>query len=301
MFDTRKNPVTPADTEGASRVFGLRLLPAAIALASTALHFDQDPGEVQIGHNVASFRGATLQVYAGETLADLSTVRAARVAALHPPTNQIRLYLVERAPALTSADEGPITDAEIEEAIHPTAAANKDYTVLGQVAFARSGTDYTLTIDHVSRSYGADADLKDATANAAYAWSPTGGNADGRFIPGPVLEVVKNATEWANGDLITNYPINFHGRIRRLVRITEVTIAGAGAACAVNAEIGTTDVTGLSVASTLADAAGTVATDEPTTYPMVKPGDTVSLEMSGATAGSGGRSRFRLEFEQLVG
>lgn len=300
MLDSRHSPVTPADTEGAYRVYGLRLLPAAIALAAAALHFDYNPGEVQLGHRVASFRGGTKQVYSGSSLADLSTVRAALVAALHPPSDQIRLYLVERAPALTTADAGAITDTEIEAAIHATATANKDYTVLGQVAFARSGTAYTLTIDHLSRTFYVDADRKD-TSTAAYAWSPTGGNADGRFVPGPVLEVVANATEWANVDLVTDYPINFHGRIRRLVRITEVVIAGAGAVVNVNAEIGTTDVTGLTVASTLADAKGTVATDEPTTYAIVKPGDVVSLEMSGATAGSSGRARFRLEFEQLVG
>lgn len=299
MFDTRKNPVTPADTEGAVRVFGLRLHAAAIALAAAALWFDYDPGEVQIGHRVAAVRGGSLQVYAGSSLADLSTVRAALVAAYHPPSDQVRLYLVQRAPALTAADAGAITDTEIEAAIHATAAANKDYTVIGQVAFARSGTAYTLAVDHLSRSYAVELDRK-TTSTADYAWSPTGGNADGRFIPGPVLEVVSNATEWANGDLVTDYPINFHGRIRRLVRITEVAIAGAGAVCAVNAEVGTTDVTGLSVASTLADAKGTVATDEPTTYTVVKPGDVVSLEMSGATAGTSGRARFRLEFEQLV-
>ena len=299
-FDTRKNPVTAADTEGAVRVFGFRLHAAAIALAAAALYFDYDPGEVQIGHRVAAFRGGTAQVYAGSSLADLSTVRAALVAAYHPPSDKFRLYLVERAPALTTADAGPITDAEIEAEIHPTAAESSDYTVIGQVAFARSGTSYTLTIDHLSRSYGVDVDLKQ-TSTTAYAWSPTGGNADGRFIPGPVLEVVSNATEWANNDLVTDFPINFHGRIRRLVRLTEVVIAGSGAAFTVGVEIGSTAVTGLSVSSALADARGSVASDEPTTYPMVKPGDVVSLVGSSATAGSSGRARYRLEFEQLVG
>jgi len=192
----------------------------------------------------------------------------------------------------------PITDAEIEGEIHPTAAESSDYTVIGQVAFARSGTSYTLTIDHLSRSYGVDVDLKQ-TSTTAYAWSPTGGNADGRFIPGPVLEVVSNATEWANADLVTDFPINFYGRIRRLVRITEVVIAGAGAVMNVGAEVGSTAVTGLTVASTLADARGTVAQDEPTAPAIVKPGDVVSLIGSGATAGSSGRARFRLEFEVL--
>lgn len=297
LSDTRRTPTDPSDNSGKIELHGLRLVPAhGVVLAAASLFVSFTPGEAVFGHNVTQHRGAILQANAGNTLSDAHELHAAVVAYHNPLTHRTTIAIVDRAEDATG-EGSPITGAEIEEVLPARVVAEKAYTLLGAVKWVRAGSAITMTIDHTARSYGVIDEWKASEGNEDF--TPDASYLDGAWIPGPAIEVVVNATEFANADLVTDFPINFYGRIRRLVRITEVVIAGAGAVMNVGAEVGSTAVTGLTVASTLADARGTVAQDEPTAPAIVKPGDVVSLIGSGATAGSSGRARFRLEFEVL--
>lgn len=299
--DTRQFQVTPSDTGGQIRAIGLRLVPpSTVVLAAALLAVSLTPGEVAIGHDVTQHRGSVQIVNEGGTLSDGSEIHAAVIAYHNPATHRNVIAVVERDEE-DAGDGVPITDAEIEAAIPAASASGKLYTVLGAAKFSRSGSNITLTIDHVARSYGVDPTIKATTAGSEDPLPSEASWYDGHFAPGPVLEVTVDATAFANADLITDYPVGFYGRIARIVRITEVTIAGAGAVMDVGVEADGDVVAGLSVASTLADAKGSVATDVSAAPTYVRPGSLVSLVGSGATAGSGGRARFRLEFEHLVG
>lgn len=297
MSDTRLTPTDPSDNSGKVELHGLRLIPAhSVVLAAASLFLAFTPGEAVFGHNVSQHRGGVLQANAGNTLTDAHEVHAAVVAFHNPITHRTGIALVDRAEEDTG-DGVPITDTEIEAALPARVAAGKLYTLLGRAKWVRAGAVITLTLDHVARTYGVIEEWKPTEGNQDF--TPAASYVDGTWAPGPSIEVVANATEWANGDLVTDFPVNFYGRIRRLVALTEVVIAGAGSTVTVGVEIGATAVTGLSVACALSSAKGAVTSDEPTAPANVIPGDVVTLIASAATAGSSGRVRFRLEFDVL--
>ena len=297
-IDTGGNLPTAHDSAGHFRAFGMLLVPRHIALSSTALHFQVTPGFVQIGHRVCQFRGKQYQPNSGNTLADGDDICSALVA-YEKNGAIVLLHVVGTAD--TTADVVPVTDAEIEAALPSTPAyivEDRRWVVVGRSRYSRSGSTITMTLDNTSRPFNVDEDVKLSTTDQGFA--PSGG--DGYYIPGPVVRVSTLATDWANGDLVTNLPIDFHGRIVGLRATTEVVVAGAGATITVNAEVGTTDVAGLSLTAATAtpSAKGLVQTDTPTAPVVVAPGDTVSLEGASATSGSSGRVVFELLFETLV-
>jgi len=294
--DSRRNPVTASESAGTVRAFGLRVVPALLALSATELFVQVEPGEVVIDHAVGQLRGQALQINAGNTLTDGKEIRAAIVAYVHPVTRFAGVAAVELE-EVTTGDGADVTDAEIEAVIPVAIAAAKAYTVLAQVVFSRSGSAITLTIDHTARTFGVDAAQKEIETHEDF--TPPATWTGGAWVPGPTIHVSIDAADFGNKDYLTDYPIDFYGRIVKLRRVTERTIAGAGAVTNVGIEIGTTALSGASVASTLADATGSVASDEPTAPGIVKPGDVVSLVGSGSTAGSGGRARFEIVTQVL--
>lgn len=104
------------------------------------------------------------------------------------------------------------------------------------------------------------------------------------------------------GDVVTNVPLQGHGKITQVVAVVTTVGAGAGATRAFNLEIGNpgTNVTGGVVTLTLAGTAavGTVVAGTAiTANNEFSDGDVVSLEVAGGTVFTGGEVVFLITVE----
>ena len=91
----------------------------------------------------------------------------------------------------------------------------------------------------------------------------------------------------ASGDLVTTFPLNFKGAISALRAVVTKAGTGAGASVTINAEIGTTDLTGGVVTATLAGTAtvgAVLAGTAVTGTNKFSSGDTLSIETVVGTA-----------------
>lgn len=96
------------------------------------------------------------------------------------------------------------------------------------------------------------------------------------------------------GDVVTNLPLQGHGKITQFVLVVTAPGAGAGATRAFNLEIGSpgTNVTGGVVTATLANTAtegAVIASTAITANNTFNDGDVLSIEVAGGTVFTGGR------------
>lgn len=296
MLDDTRQETLQSPRRGIG-LMGLRLLPIIAVLTSTDLAVAHEPGVAVVDGKVQEFAGdGDLPCYAGETLADGSSVTCAVVATYSPLTDRISILVVDGTAATTGSQVAP-TDAQIEAALADDA---NPYTLLGTVTFSRSGTVVTCSIDHTARSFGVATDGKACAAAAAEDW------ADSTLFEHAVTQAFSvDAADIANGDVVTEHPVPaFHGKIGAWRAVCEKAISTDAKTATLNLEIGTTNVAGTSTAYAGTKALGVVtALTAPTAGSATAefaPGDTFSIEASSVTAFVEGRVRIEVDFYRKV-
>lgn len=287
---------------------GLFLIPAMLALASNDLGISVTPGDVVIDDHVFHVNGReNLAVNDGNTLSASSEVYADVVAYWNPDVGAGFVKVVDGSEALTSVGADAPTDAEVDEAVGSDNDGNPyPWIRLGRVKFARdSGTVITIEeIDHGVRPFGVTTARKAAgTASAAHETDLVGADAELYEFSHTEAISVDLADVTGAGDILTNKPCPlFYGKIGGIRGVVEKAVTTAAKLMDVNAEIGTTNLTGGVVALTSAAAtpigkviAGTAITGNNT----FKPGDTWSLEAANVTAFAEGRARIEVDFYRL--
>lgn len=279
---------------------GCFLIPAMLALASNDLGVSITPGVVVLDDHAFQFGGREdVAIYDGSTLADLSEVYADVVAYWNETTATGQVIAVDGTAALTSAGAEPPTDAEIEAAMPDPDFA---WVRLGRVKFTRSGSTITMAeIDHGVRPLEITTDRKAAgLASSSHENAPIASPQLYRYLGDLSFDV--DAADLANGDVITNYPLPLiHGKIGRFRAVVTKAITTGAKAATLNLEIGTTNLTGGTIALAGAYALGAVVASAAITGgDTFKPGDTLSVEASAVTAFIEGRVKIVVELYELV-
>lgn len=301
--DTRQESYTPPQLVMA--LVGLLLVPRHGVQAAADLALDMTPGVAIIGDRGFQSVGRNdLAINAGETLSDLSEVVSTSVFYWNPATDGVHMIIVDGAEALTSAGAVAPTDTEIEAAIPPDSV----YTLGNTCQFSRSGSAITLdwikTVD--VRSYGVATSTKlGGTVRQGMQEIDVIGsditNGQGYYEPGPTIRITRAASAIANGDLLTDFPLHFHGRIHRAYVICEVPITTAGKTTSLAVELDTTPVPGLALVYAGVKSMGAVELFvAPSGAAHFHPGQTLTITAAATTTFTQGDVSIVIETEKLI-
>jgi len=284
--------------EPTRQIKGAYVVPTRIALLAALLTVAVTPGILITDDHDEHYSGEeVVTCYAGETLADASEIISSVVCYYNPLMNRHTVTVVDGVVALTSAGAVVKTLAEIAAALPD---ASWPFSVLADVKFARSGTDVTIEdLDTSRRWKGIDPRAGQSSSHASDLLVLD----RGFYRPAAPIVIRRDADAIANGDLLTDYPLDFYGRVRGHKVICDEAITTAGKTATLGAEIGAVAVGGMATAL-----AGTKALGEVTslTAPtgggtdVFKPGDTLSMVASSVTAFVEGAVTYIVELEELV-
>ncbi len=303
LDDTRQESYTPPQLVMA--LFGLMLVPRNHIQVAADLALGVTPGVAIMGDIGFQCVGRNdLAINAGQTLSDLSQVVSTTVFYWNPATDGVHLIVVDGAEALTATGAVAPTEAEIVAAIPPGSV----YTLGNTCRFSRSGS--AITLDWIKtadvRSYGvATATKVGGTVRQGMQEIDVIGanltNGDGYYEPGPTIRITRAAAAIADGDLLTDFPLHFHGRVHRAYVICEVPITTAAKTTTLAVELGTTPIPGLSLVYAGAKALGAVEElAGPTTQVVFHPGDSLTITAAATTAFIEGSVSIVIETETLV-
>lgn len=284
--------------ERASRAEGCTLRPSRTTLAADALVIDVLPGVLVIDDHPVVYAGVeALDCNEGLTLSALSEQWTAVVAYWNEATSEAHVIAVPGAEALSTAGASQPDDdaiaAELPDASYP-------FVVLGAVKFKQTASAlYVDEIDHLSRSFGVFSSSKIAAASAT---SPHRADGDGAvYRLHSKVRITRDAADIADGDLLTNYPLDFYGKVGGGRVICEKAITTAAKNTSLNAEIDTTNVTGWGGAYAGAKATGAVTALSPATAAHTfRPGQTLSIEAASTTAFVEGQVTIEVDLYELV-
>ena len=281
-------------------LIGLFLLPGLDAPSSTDCPVQVTPGLAVIdGHAGQLVGDDDLDLESG-TLTDGYEKWHSVVAYYNPLVNGIFLLTVSGAEVLIATGASQPTDAEIAAAIVAIVGAGVEYsyTVVGAALFRRSTTVTLISIDHQVRSFEIPTDRKDLAA--AYNFVAISEAAVYRPHSTMYLGSV-DAADIADGDIVTAFPLPpMYGRVSKIRAVCEKAITTGAKLSNLNAEIGTTNLTGGVVA--LAGAYALGAVQEGTAITAANtfvPGDTIAIEASSTTTFIEGRVGIYVEIDEL--
>lgn len=296
-------PVLDSGTERLSpslaliALLGLMVIPAEATQSASDLSVSLTPGTAILDDHAQQFSGrGDVAINAGNTLSASSEVISDVVVYYNDATATAYLIVVDGAEALTSAGAVAPTDAEVVAALPDSSYT---YARCGRVKFSRdAGTAITIDyIDHTVRPLGVDPDAKIAVT------SETDVIGDAELYEFHHTEGIEvDAADIAAADILTNKPVPpFHGKIGALRAVVTKAITTGAKAATINAEIGTTNLTGGTVALAGAYALGAIQAQgaAPSAGNTFKPGDTWSLEGSAVTPFIEGRVRIEADFYKL--
>ena len=279
-------------------LLGLMLIPAEATLAANDLAVALTPGTAILDDHAQQLAGrGDVAIYSGSTLAASSEVISDVVIYYNDDVSGAFVIVVDGAAALTSAGAVAPTDAAIAAALPDSGFT---WARAGRVKFKRdSGSAITWEIDHTVRPLGVDPDAKAAVSTR---FQEVDAVADAELYEFSHTEAVDvDASTIAAADVLTNKPVPpFHGKIGAIRAIVTKAITTGAKAADLNAEIGTTNLTGGVVALAGAYALGTVVAGTAITAGNTfKPGATWSLEGANVTPFVEGRVRVEADFYRL--
>ena len=282
LRDDRRHAMNSDAFAGRRIVIGMgcRLVPLHTQILAAALKVGRTVGLIEVDGKIKQLGPKSKTCQSGATLSASSEAWSAVVAYLNLNTGLVYEIVVDGAEALTSAGAVRVTDAEIVAEL-----PNEDfpYTVLGQVLFARSaGTVITVSFDHTVRSCLVE------VAGKVVDTDPQIPESDRLYVPGPTIRFTRDAADIADGDLLTDYPVDFYGRIKGHRMITDVAITTAAKTTTPQVDIGAvkvvgTDGTAFAGVSSLGAVEELDPPDNDGTE-LFKPGDTVSYVVSSTTS-----------------
>lgn len=295
-LDTRQDNLSLH--ERAMRAEGCTLRPSRTTIAADALCIDVLPGVLVIDDHPVVYAGVeALDCNPGATLSALSEQWVAVVAYWNEAISEAAVIAVEGTEALSTAGASQPTEATIQAELPDS---SYPYIVLGVVLFKKTASAiYVDKIDHLSRPFGVFSSSKIAAASDT---SPHRADGDGAvYRLHSKIRITRAAAAIANGDLLTEYPVDFYGKIGGGRVITDVAITTAAKTTTLNAEIDTTNVTGWGGAFAGTSALGVVTELSPATAAHTfRPGQKISIEAASTTAFVEGTVTIELDLYELV-
>lgn len=299
-------PSTELDTRGdnlslherAMRAEGCGLRPSRTTLGASALCIDVMPGVLIIDDHPVIYPGIeALDCNPGATLSALSEQWVAVVAYWNDATSAAYVIAVEGAEALSTAGASQPTEAMITAELPD---ADMPYVVLGVVKFKLTASAlYVDKIDRLSRSFGVFTSSKIEAASDQTMHRADGTGAVYRLHSR--VRITRDAADIADGDLLTDYPLDFYGKIGGGRVICEKAITTGAKTTTLNAEIDTTNVTGWGGAYAGARATGVVTALSPATAAHTfRPGQTLSIEAASTTSFVEGQVSIEVDLYELV-
>lgn len=293
QLDDLTEALSTSDLAPRRRVYGCFGLLAALALTTSIMQVDLEPGQVEIDGHVSDIPSARIDCQVGVTIAASSEAWTTVIAYYNPATGLVYRTIVDGAVALTTAGAVKPDD----DAIAAIAGDGCIPVILFDVKFARdSGTVVTATISRARRPHGVD-----PTGKVLAKATGDGTAADALYRPWARMLLWEGlAATIADGDLLTDMPCPLiKGRFANLHAVCQKAISTGSKTTSLNLEIGTTDVTGTLVyAST--KALGVVGSQALSGTNTFKPGDVFSLEAASTTAFAEGEIAIYADVEELI-
>lgn len=295
-LDTRQDNLSLH--ERAMRAEGCTLRPSRTTLAADALVIDVLPGVLIVDDHPIVYEGVEdLACNDGNTLSALSEVCTAVVAYWNEAIGEVRVIAVDADEALTTVGASWPTDTEIAAALPDS---SYPFMVLGGVKFKKTASAlYVDQIDHQVRSFGVFTASKLAANSVT---SPHRADGDGAvYRLHSRVRITRDAADIANGDLLTNYPLDFYGKVGGGRVVCEKAITTGAKTTTLNAEIDTTNVTGWGGEYAGTKATGAVTELDPATAANTfRPGQTLSIEAASTTAFVEGQVSIEVDLYELV-